>query len=166
MPFGGQSQQRWGDNSINAADFIRDFQLTDLSGRVCHSGPTRGKGWILLAFVDASPSSVRVLRSLQALADSYKESAKLTVWAISSENEAITKQTATEAGAQFPMMLDHDGYHAMLYGLVDLPTVFLIASDGTVQRKASGFKPRILNDMSVRYAKFAEVAEPMLLPED
>ena len=70
MPFGGQSQQRWGDNTVNNGEYIRDFQLTDLSGRVCHTGPARAKTWLLLAFFSPEdPASGRVLPLVQALAD-------------------------------------------------------------------------------------------------
>ena len=162
MPFGGQSQQRWGDNTINAADYIRDFQMTDLNGRVCHSFPTRGRTWLLFAFFGFDGDSVKTLKALQALADGYKESGKLTVWGISQEADpAAVKAFAAENGITFPLMLDHELYHSGLYGIPYAPTVFLVASDGTVQRKMLGYKPAILNDISARYAKFAEVADAL-----
>jgi peroxiredoxin len=160
MAFGGQSQQRWGANSINAADFIRDFQLTDLSGRVCHSFPTRGRSWILFAFFGLDGQSAQTLKALQTLADGYKESGKLTVWGISQDtDEAAVRAFAAENGITFPLMLDHQGYHGGLYGIPYAPAVFLVASDGTVQRKALGHKPAVLNDMSKRYATFAELPD-------
>lgn len=160
MAFGGQSQQRWGDNTINASDYIRDFQLTDLSGRVCHSFPTRGRSWILFAFFGHDGESAAVLSALQKLADGYKESGKLTVWGISQEADPVaTKAFGAEHGVSFPLMLDHDLYHSRLYGIPYAPAVFLVASDGTVQRKCLGYKPAILNDMSARFAAFAEVAD-------
>jgi peroxiredoxin len=160
MAFGGQSQQRWGDNSINAADYIRDFQMTDLAGRVCHSFPTRGRSWILFAFFGLDGQSAQTLKALQKLADGYKESGKLTVWGISQDtDEAAVKAFAAENGITFPLMLDHQGYHAGLYGIPYAPAVFLVASDGTVQRKALGYKPNVLNDMSKRYAAFAELTD-------
>ena len=162
MAFGGQSQQRWGDNSINAADFIRDFQLTDLAGRVCHSFPTRGRSWILFAFFGLDGQSAQTLKVLQKLADGYKESGKLTVWGISQEtDETLVRAFAAENGITFPVMLDHHLYHSGLYGIPYAPAVFLVASDGTVQRKALGHKPTVLSDMSQRFAAFAELAEPV-----
>ena len=162
MAFGGQSQQRWGDNSINAADFIRDFQLTDLNGRVCHSFPTRGRSWILFAFFGLDDHSAQTLQAMQKLADGYKESGKLTVWGISQDtDEAAVREFAAENGISFPLMLDHSLYHSGLYGIPYAPAVFLVASDGTVQRKALGHKPTVLNDMSRRFAAFAEIAEPI-----
>lgn len=164
MAFGGQSQQRWGDNSINASDYIRDFQMTDLAGRVCHSFPTRGRTWLLFAFFGLDGQSAETLKALQKLADGYKESGKLTVWGISEEaDEAAVRAFAAEQGITFPLMLDHQGYHAGLYGLPYTPAVFLVASDGTVQRKALGYKPGVLADISQRIATFAEVAEPVAL---
>lgn len=162
MAFGGQSQQRWGDNTINAADYIRDFQLTDLSGRVCHSFPTRGRTWILFAFFGLDAESGQVLEALQKLADGYKESGKLTVWGICQEADPqVARAFAEQHGVTFPVMLDHDLYHSRLYGIPYAPAVFLVASDGTVQRKSLGYKTATLNDMSARYARFAEVADAL-----
>lgn len=162
MPFGGQSQQRWGDNTINAADYIRDFQMTDLNGRVCHSFPTRGRTWLLFAFFSFEGDSVLALKALQTLADGYKESGKLTVWGISQESDpAAVKAFAAENGITFPLMLDHALYHSQHFGIPYAPTVFLVASDGTVQRKMVGYKPTVMNDISARYAKFAEVADAL-----
>ncbi|MBB6052530.1 peroxiredoxin family protein [Armatimonas rosea] len=164
MAFGGQSQQRWGDNSINTTDYIRDFQLTDLAGRVCHSFPTRGRGWILFAFFGLDGQSAQTLQALQKLADGYKESGKLTVWGISQETDpAVVKSFAAELGITFPLMLDHQLYHSGLYGIPYAPAVFLVSSDGKVQRKALGYKPTVLSDMSQRYATFAELPEPVEL---
>ena len=104
----------------------------------------------------------RLSKRCKKLADSYKESGKLTVWGISQDtDEAAVRAFATENGISFPLMLDHQGYHSGLYGIPYAPAVFLVASDGTVQRKALGHKPTVLSDMSKRYATFAEVAEPV-----
>jgi peroxiredoxin len=162
MSFGGQSQQRWGDNTINQNEMIRDLQLTDLSGRVCHTGPARSKGLLLLAFFRAdSAPSLASLTALQALADGYKESGKLTVFGVSESDEAATRSAVAAAGASFSVLLDRDGYHAMVYGLTSVPTVYLVGSDGTVLRKMIGFQPRVLTDISARIAAVVGVEEPV-----
>lgn len=160
MAFGGQSQQRWGDNTIHSGEFLRDLQLTDLSGKVCHTGPARGKGALILAFFSpADLGSVALLTQLQALADGYKESGKLTIFALSQGDEASTRAALAEAGATFPALLDHGGYHAGLYGLASFPTVYLARADGSVvaKVKASG-----LQSVSDAVAKIAGV-EPVSL---
>ena len=163
MSFGGQSQQRWGDNTIHSGEFIRDLQLTDLAGRVCHTGPARGKGALVLAFFEPTdPASVPLLAHLQALADGYKEGGKLTIFALSQADDAATRTAADESGATFPVLLDHGGYHAGLYGLGAFPTLYLVRADGSVMVKGKNGSSKVLQTISDGVAKIAGV-EPVLL---
>lgn len=165
--FGGQSQQRWGDNTLNAQEYMRDLQLTDLSGKPLHTGQARAKGWILLVFFDTtSPLSQQILPYVQKVADAYKEAGKLTVWGVSQDGEAETRAFAERHGITLPLMVDHDRYHAMLYGLTALPTLFLADSAGIIQRKLVGFSSKALNDISTRVATFAEVEPVVIIGED
>ena len=161
MTFGGQSQQRWGDNTVGAGEFIRDFQLTDLSGRVCHTGPARSKGALLLAFFHpAEPESAWALSVLKAVADGYKESGKLTVFGISEGSEAETEPL----GMPFPLLLDHGGYVAMNYGISRFPAVYLVRADGSVAVKVKGGALRLFENLSAEIARLLGV-EPLALPE-
>jgi len=164
--FGGQSQQRWGDNTLNQNEYLRDFLLADLSGKPSKTADARRKGMLLLVFFRPSdPVSRQVLPYLQKIADAYKESGKLTVWGVSEEDEAATRAAATELGVTFPLLLDRDKYHAMVYGITTIPSLFLAGGDGLIQRKSVGCKPAALNDISRRVATFAEV-EPVLVAEE
>ena len=159
-PFGGQSQQRWGDNTVSQNEIMRDIQLTDLSGKVCNTADARKKGWIGLAFVKAGePQSNELLPLLQKMATAYKESGKLALWVVSvgDLDGELTRTLATESGLTCPVLLDRDGYHALLYGITTYPTLVVASGDGTVQRKMSGLKPAVLNDASAKYATFAQV---------
>lgn len=161
--FGGQSQQRWGDNTVNANEYMRDVMLTDLSGRPTATADARRKGMLVLAFFKPSePVSAAIIPLLQKLADAYKDSGKLTVYGISQDDEATTRAFADKEGLKFPLMLDYDNYHSMVYGIASVPTIFLADGSGMVLRKCVGNKPAILNEMSERVAKFAEV-EPVTL---
>jgi peroxiredoxin len=163
--YGGQSQQRWGSNTINADEYIRDLQLTDQAGRTCHTGPARGRGMLVLAFVSADDGeSGATLAALQKLADGYKESGKLTVWAIAvGEDDAAATALASGAGFTGSLLRDRDGYHAMVYGIAATPTVLLVNGAGIVQRKAVGHRPATLTDISARIAAFAGVETPVAL---
>ena len=167
MAFGGQSQQRWGDNTVSQNEFIRDIQLTDLSGRVVHTGPARGKGMVLLAFFRTTcPTCQLTLPYLQKLADAYKESGKLTVIGISQDREHETREFAAKYGINFSLVLDRELYHSLIYGIAAVPTVYLVASDGAVARKLVGWNRRIVNDLSVKVAAFAGIETPAVIVED
>jgi peroxiredoxin len=157
--FGGQSQQRWGDNTVNQNEYMRDVQMLDTSGRVCATGDVRRKGMmILLAFFHRdSAETEKLLTTLQRLADAYKDSNKLTVWGVSPDDADTTAAFAKALGVKFPILLDRDGYHAMTYGLTTFPTVYLADAGGTVQRKSTGFREAILNEISAKVAGVAGV---------
>lgn len=164
--FGGQSQQRWGDNTLNANEHMRDLMLTDLSGKPVQTADARRKGMLVLVFFKPSdPVSQTTLPYLQKLADSYKESGKLTVLGVSQEAEEATREFGKQFGITFPLMMDREGYHAMVYGLTALPTAYLADGSGVILRKAVGFKPKAINEMSARVAAFAEV-EPVEIVAD
>lgn len=164
--FGGQSQQRWGDNTLNQNEYLRDFLLTDLTGRVCKTADARRKGMLLLVFFRPSdPVSRQVLPFVQKIADAYKEAGKLTIWGVSQEDDATTRAAATELGIAFPLLLDRDLYHSMLYGVTAVPALFLAGGDGQIQRKAIGFRGVALNQISDKVATFAE-AEPAVIDPD
>lgn len=165
--YGGQSQQRWGDNTVNQNEFMRDIQMTDLSGKVCSTLDARRKGMLLLAFFDTtSPASRVTLPYLQKLADAYKESGKLTVWGVSENDEATTRAFADELGVKFPILLDRDRYHAMVYGLSGLPAIYLADGGGTVLRKLTGWSRAAMNEISAKVAVGAGVEPPVTIVED
>jgi peroxiredoxin len=161
--FGGQSQQRWGDNTINASEYIRDLMLTDLTGRPTGTADARRKGMLVLAFFKAdSPASEQVLPVLQKLSDAYRETGKLTVIGVSLDDAEAARAVADRNGLKFPILVDYELYHAMIYGLTVVPAIFLTDGSGQVLKKVTGFRPEALNDISARVAKFAEV-EPVVL---
>jgi peroxiredoxin len=156
--YGGQSQQRWGDNTLGTGDVMRDFQFSDLSGRVQQTMGSRRGGMVILAFVEAgSPQSTKTLTALQQLADAYAESKKLSVLCLSASSEDETRALVSETGVKFPVGLDYDNYHAMCFGVTDKPTIILADGNGLILRKAIGHKVATLNDMSDRIAKLAGV---------
>ena len=158
VSYGGQSQQRWGDNTVNKNEYIRDIFVPDLKGIMQGTMPMRKKGMLALCFFRTDdPVSQRVLPLLQKMADAYKESGKLSVLAVSMSEPEATAAFLDRYGIKFPVALDRDDWHAMHYGIATVPVVYLTDANGLVLNKAVGFKPLILNDISERYATFAEV---------
>ncbi|MFM7322397.1 MAG: TlpA family protein disulfide reductase [Armatimonadota bacterium] len=163
--YGGQSQQRWGDNTIAAQEMIRDLQLTDQNGRTCHTGPARGKGMLVLSFVSAaSDESVAVLNALEILDVGYTPTGKLTVWPIVvGAGDDAAGALISEAGWTCSWLRDRDGYHAMAYGIPSTPCTYLVDKTGVVVRRVLGYRPEALADISARIAAFAEMETPVAL---
>ncbi len=165
MPFayGGQSQQRWGDNTVNAQETIRDLLLFDTKGEPRATAQARKGGMLVLAFFKTTcPTCQLTFPYLQKLSDAYAESKKLTVWGVSQDDEDATEAFAQKYGIQFPLLLDRELYHSMTYGIVTVPTLYLTGSDGLVQKKLIGWDREAMNGISERIAAFLE-REPVLL---
>ncbi|MES2459520.1 MAG: TlpA disulfide reductase family protein [Armatimonadota bacterium] len=161
--FGGQSQQRWGDNTLTQNEYLRDFLLADLSGKPTKTIDARRKGMLLVVFFRTNDAnSQQTLAALQKFADAYKETGKLTILAVSQNNEDETRDFVTEFGITFPCLLDRDQYLSMTYGVTVIPTAYLAAGDGLIVRKMSGYRGGILNQMSAKVALFAEVEQVVI----
>jgi len=80
----------------------------------------------------------------------------VTFLGISQDDARDTKEFAKEFGATFPMLLDEKqkGYRASnAYGLTNVPTIFLIETDGTVQISCMGFDKKNLEEIAAALAE-------------
>lgn len=163
--YGGQSQQRWGDNTVSARERIRDLQLTDQNGRTCHTNPARGKGMLVLAFVSAdTPDSLPLLKALEKIDVGYTPTGKCTVWPIIvGPDDSKAANLIAEAGWTCSYLRDRDGYHAMSYGIPATPCTYLVDKTGTVLRRLVGCKTAVLQDISNQIAAFAEIESPVAI---
>ena len=78
---------------------------------------------------------------------------------ISQDNARATKEFSDEYGITFPIVLDAEGYPASnAYGLTNVPTGFLIDTDGSVKIAIMGFNKKDLEDVA------AELSERRKMP--
>ena len=163
--YGGQGQQRWGDNTARTHTYIRDIQLTDQNGRTCHTGQVRGKGALVLSFIDAtSPDATRILALLEQLAAGYKESGKVTVWPVfSAGTHAEVDAVVKAAGFTGSRLIDADGYHSQLYGIADYPTTLLVNAPGIIVAKTRKSGAESLQAISAAIATIIEAETPVTL---
>ena len=158
VAYGGQSQQRWGDNTLNSSEYIRDFYLTDISAQPRSTAAVRKAGKMLVVAFFRTTDAVcqRTLPTLQKLADAYADAGKLEVWAISQDDREATAAFAEQRSIKFPLLLDRDQWYSMTFGVSTVPTTYLVDSKGLVQKKLVGFDSAGLNEISVRIAAFLE----------
>jgi len=166
--FGGQSQQRWGADTLNKHGVLQDLLLFDTAGEPRATLAARKAGLLVLAFFHTGCETSRVtLPHLQRLADAFAESKKLTVWGVSQDPSEDTAAFAKQLGVTFPVCLDRDGYHSMLLGVASVPTVFLVDGGGHALRKIIGWDRAALNALAADVAAFAEQPDAApLVPAD
>lgn len=86
-----------------------------------------------------------------------------TFLGISQDDAGDTREFAKEFGVTFPMLLDdEDGYIVSnAYGLTNVPTIFLIDTEGTVKVSSTGFDKK---DLEAIAAELAQRRNIMLAP--
>jgi peroxiredoxin len=88
-----------------------------------------------------------------------------TFLGISQDDARDTKDFAKEFGVTFPMVLDEKqkGYPASnAYGLTNVPTIFLIETDGTVKVSCMGFDKKDLEAIAADLAERKKIAPSAL----
>lgn len=93
----------------------------------------------------------------------------VTFVGISQDNARDTKDFAKEYGVTFPMALDEKskGYVASnAYGLTNVPTIFLIDSDGTAKKVSMGFDKRGLESIGEALAEHKKIKQTPLFRAD
>ncbi len=125
---------------IHAGDAAPDFSLSDAQGKNHSLKELLKKGPVIAAFFKMScPTCQFTFPFLQRIDDAYG-SAHATLVAISQEDAADTIEFCQEYGVKFTTLVDDDGYPVSnRYGITNVPSIFLISTDGKVQETSGGF---------------------------
>src|SRR6202166_2903568 len=91
----------------------------------------------------------------------------VTFLGISQDNARTTKEFADEYGVTFPMVLDAEGYPVSnAYGLTNVPTNFLIDSNGSVKIASMGFNKKDLEAVAVELSERGKIPLSALFRAD
>ncbi len=121
------------------------FSLRDANGQAFSLKDALQKGPVVAAFFKIScPVCQFTFPFLQRLFKTYGGK-NAAFWGISQDDARDTKEFCAEYGVTFPALLDEEGYSVSnQYGLTNVPTFFLIDTDGAVKVSCVGFgKPEI-----------------------
>lgn len=93
----------------------------------------------------------------------------VTFLGISQDDARDTKEFAKEFGATFPMLLDEKqkGYSASnAYGLTNVPTIFLVETNGKVKISCMGFNKKNLEEIAAALAERKKMPPAALFRPD
>ena len=145
-----QRLSRWVGSSekmttIVAGQTAPDFSLKSIDGTRYSLPELLTRGPVLVSFLKVScPVCQFTFPFLERLYKRYGGK-NVSFLGISQDNARVTKEFADEYGVTFPMVLDAEGYPASnAYGLTNVPTSFLIDSDGSVKIASMGFNKKDL----------------------
>lgn len=134
------SKSRDGKITIQAGDKAPLFDLRDAAGNEYSLAEEFSKGPVIAAFFKIScPVCQFTFPFIERLFKTYAASAA-TFLAISQDDALDTREFCQEYGVTFPALLDDESYTASnLYGLTNVPSIFLIGADGIVKIASIGF---------------------------
>lgn len=143
-----------------------EISLKDAAGIQQSLEAALKKGPVLAAFFKVScPVCQFTFPFLERMYETYGD-AKMTFWGISQDDARDTRDYAQEFGTKFPLLMDEKDYPVSnQYGLTNVPSVFLIAPDGTIQVSSVGFSKADLERIAAQAARASgKPAEPLFKP--
>lgn len=153
---------------IVAGNVAPNFSLKSLDNREFSLHSLLQHGPVLAAFFKIScPVCQYTFPFIERLYQRYG-SGDVTFLGISQDDARATRKFASEYGVTFPMLPDDDGYPVSnAYGLTNVPTVFLIDTDGTVKVSSMGFDKKDLETIAAEFAERRKIAlSPLFRPDE
>ncbi len=152
---------------IDAGNAAPRLSLKALDGKTHSLESHLEHGPVVLAFFKTScPVCQFTLPFLQRISERFAGS-NVSVIGISQDDLRSTKDFNQEYGLNFPTLIDDAGYPASnAYGLTNVPTIFLIAPDGTVKVSCMGFDKAALETIAGELAQHQKVSAPALFRPD
>jgi peroxiredoxin len=145
------------------------FSLKSLDGKEYSLNDRLQRGPVVAAFFKIScPVCQFTFPFLERLYKRYGGDG-VTFLGISQDDARDTGDFAKEFGVTFPMLIDdEDGYIVSnAYGLTNVPTIFLIDTDGTVKVSSMGFDKKDLETIATELAQRWKIAlAPFFRPDE
>jgi cytochrome c biogenesis protein CcmG/thiol:disulfide interchange protein DsbE len=167
-----QRLSRWAGSgekmtAIVAGQRAPDFSLKSIEGAEYSLSKLLKRGPVFVSFFKVScPVCQFTFPFLQRLYKHYG-SKDVTFLGISQDDARATKEFADEYGVTFPIVLDAKGYPASnAYGLTNVPTSFLIDTDGFVKIASMGFIKKDLEATATEFSQRHKISLSALFRPD
>lgn len=142
------------------------FSLSSTSGHKLSLGDALKKGPVLIAFFKVScPTCQFTFPFLERIHEAFG-AASFTLWGISQNGASDARDFIQEFGLKFPVLLDENGFAVSNhYGITNVPTLFLISAEGTIQISSVGFAKADLEEIAAELARVThKTAKPIFKP--
>jgi peroxiredoxin len=153
--------------NIEAGNTAPHVSLRALDGKQYSLDSLLRRGPLVLAFFKIScPVCQFTFPFLQRIAECFAGK-NASVVGVSQDNARDTKEFNEQYGITFPTLLD-DGYPASnAFGLTNVPTIFLIAPDGTIAVSCMGFDKAGLENIASELSQQQKIAAaPLFHPNE
>jgi peroxiredoxin len=140
--------------TILAGHAAPTIRLSDTHGKTVSLAECLKKGPVVAAFFKVScPVCQYTFPFLERLHKAYDDE-RVSFLAISQDEAEETLEFLSEYGVTFPALIEHASYAVSnAYGLTNVPTIFLIGTDGKVVIGGTGFDKANLEKISAALGK-------------
>lgn len=146
-----------------------DFTLAAMDGKQFSLKDALARGPVILAFFKIScPVCQYAFPFLERMSQAYG-SGKVTLVGVSQNDKKDTAAFIKEYGVTFPMLLDDPNRYPVsnAYGLTNVPTIFWIDADGTIEISSVGWVKQEAEDINRKIADAgAEGAKPLFAADE
>lgn len=154
--------------ALKAGSAVPHFALPGMEGDTYSLLEALGRGPVLVAFFKVScPTCQYTFPFLERLYQQFRASG-IQLWAVSQDEARASQSFAREFGVSFPILIDDYPFETShAYGIKYVPTLFLIAPNGTVEFMGDGFaKPDLLAIQRWLAKHFNISPPPLFLPHE
>jgi peroxiredoxin len=141
--------------ALTAGTKAPDFTLPTVAGSKFSLHEALRRGPVLAAFFKIScPVCQYTFPYLERLQKAYGEG-KITIVGISQDSQRDTAGFLKQYGVTFVNALDDPRGYAVsnAYGLTNVPSLFLIAQDGTIEISSVGWVKKEIEEINVKLAR-------------
>lgn len=153
--------------ALSSGVLAPEFKLTTTDGRTVSLKEALRRGPVVAAFFKIScPVCQMTLPYLERLFKAYP-SEQFTLLGVSQNDKNDTLSFAGEYGITLPLAMDPSEKYAAsnAYGLTNVPTIFFIGTDGSIELSTVGWSKADFEELNRRLAKLAGVApKPLFKP--
>jgi len=145
------------------------FTLTAIDGKEYSLGALMERGPVVAAFFKIScPVCQFTFPFFERLYKRYGGDG-VTFLGISQDDARDTAKFAKEYGATFPIVIDDENGYVVsnAYGLTNVPTIFLVNTDGSIRVSCMGFDKKDLETIAAELAERKKIAlAPLFRPDE
>ena len=138
-----------------------DIELQDLDGRRFSLKEALKKGPVVAAFFKVScPVCQLAFPYFDRVFKAYEKSGRFTFIGVSQDNASDTKTFNRQYGVSFPVLLDPSGKYPVsnAYGLTNVPTAFLVSSDGEIEFSSVSWSKADVEELGRRLAHISDAS--------
>ena len=136
--------------ALTAGSRAPEFSLDGIDGRSLILKHPGEEATVLICFKNSCPTCQLALPYLERLYQRL-DGAALNFWGLSQDDPEATRAFAEQYSLSFPLAPDTAGYPVSnAYGLTNVPTIFLVEPEGTIDWTSVGFARADLESLAAR----------------